>query len=231
MMTLVQWYWRGTEGRMRQVPIVNGVPDFTQAGPWSVAVNQSTLPGSGDVQGLAYVPLGGNLYQELWRSNTRWTRTIPIVGGIVQEGSATAWQSGLTNFGAMPGSGTVQDNNFYVLCTTLYHQFWRGDQGWYRSIPISGGVPNWGSATAWAGPVALSALPGSGSLQAYSVFTTDTSITQAVWQNNSGYARNVTISGCTANFGSPGPWSGAISINTLPGSGDMRAQDNYELRQ
>lgn len=90
-------------------------------------------------------------------------------------------------------------------------------------------MPNWGSATAWAGPVALSALPGSGSLQAYSDYTTGTFLGQAVWQNNAGYARTVPIVGCTVDFPHAGAWSGAISINILPGSGDMRAQDNYEL--
>lgn len=233
---LVQWYWRSSEGRTRQVPIINGVPTFSQAGAWSSPV--TALPGSssdGDIQSLANVAIGSTLYTEVWRNNTRWTRTTPIVGGIVQDASATAWVSGLAalNFGTEPGSGTVQDGNFYVLCSTLYHQFWRGDQGWSRTVPISGGVPNWSSASAWSGPVALSALPGTGSLQAFSMYRGGNSVGQAVWQNNLGYARTVPLinNGCTTDFAHSGTWSSAISINILPGSGNMRAQDNYELIQ
>ena len=56
---------------------------------------------------------------------------------------------------------------------------------------------------------------------------------KTVWQNNLDYARTVPLinNGCTADFTQSGAWSSAISINILPGSGNMRAQDNYELIQ
>lgn len=236
---LVQWYWRGSEGRTRQVPVIDGVPDFSQVQPWSSAT--TALPGSGSLHALAYVAVGSTMYQELWQNNTRWTRSIPIVGGIVQDGSGTLWLSGLSqfSFGTMPDTSPplpaldVQVNNFYVLCTTLKQQFWRNDKGFYRDIPITSGVPQWGSAGAWQGPVSLSAITvGSGSLQAYSVYRVGDHLTQTVWRNNLGYYRDVPLSGCSENWGSATAWNTTgIPLTSLLGSGDMRGQDNYELRQ
>lgn len=228
--TLIQYFWRGNQGWMRTVPIISGSPDFNQASSWSGPVAISTLPGTGDMQAESNVIIGSTLYQEIWRSDTRWTRTVPVVGGVIQWGSATSWVSGTTNFGNV-GSGTVQVRNDYVIGYTLYQGFWRGAQGWSRTVPISSGTPQWGQASSWSGPYSYSGvgLPGTGDIQTLSIYPIGTNLRQGVWRNNYGYSRIIPIIHGVPDWNQASGWSSPISISSLPGSGNMQAQDNYDI--
>jgi hypothetical protein len=231
---LVQLFWRGSAGYSRQVAIVNGTPDFNQAQSWTTPPSSGGNPGSGDVQAWASVVINTTLHQEMWQGNTRWRRTVPITGGIEQWTGATAWVSGLGNFGTQPGSGDTQANNAYRICNTLYQGYWRGDQGFSRTIPIVNNLPDWNNVGSWQGPVTLNSLgAGTGSLQALSIYPiSSTQMRQGIWRNNYGYSRTIPIVSCALDWNNATAWSAAVPIGNLGiGSGDMRAQDNYALTQ
>ncbi|MBX2999116.1 MAG: hypothetical protein KF893_11450, partial [Caldilineaceae bacterium] len=129
------------------------------AGPWPI----TALPGSGTLQAQSDFVINDTLYQAFWRGNQNWIRTVPIVNGVEQWGSASAW-AGPYTISVLPGSGDMQITADYVLNHTLHQEFWRGNQGYRRTVPIVGSTPQWGSASAWSSPMSTSGLTGSGTL-------------------------------------------------------------------
>jgi hypothetical protein len=71
-------------------------------------------------------------------------------------------------------TGMVQARNDYVLGSTLYQGFWRGDQGWRRTVELISEVPQWGSAVWSQNLITLNdadfASTGSGSMKAQDNF-------------------------------------------------------------
>jgi hypothetical protein len=112
--TLIQAIWRSNQGWTRNVPIVGGVVQWGQAGAWSGPISISGMPGSGDMQAQDNYVVGNTYWQTIWRSNVQYTRSAPIVGGVVQFGQATPW-SNTTLQENPPGSGTVQAQGNYVI--------------------------------------------------------------------------------------------------------------------
>ncbi|MCL4872301.1 MAG: hypothetical protein KJ063_25350, partial [Anaerolineae bacterium] len=223
-----QAIWRNNQGWTRMVPVVSGQPDWNNASAWSGPTGTGTLPGSGNVEVLAGYVVGNTLHQALWRGNQGWSRTVPIVNGAVNWGGASTW-SGPVAASTLPGSGTVQSLGGYRLGNTLYQSMWRGNQGWAREVPIVNNQPVWGSATAWSGPVDISNLPGAGTMNSQADFIIGNTLWQSVWRGNQGWMRTVPIVSGVVNWGGASNWSGPTNINTLPGSGDMQAQDAYYL--
>ena len=162
---LWQAYWRGNEGWSRTVPIVNNNIDWSSASGWAGPIPIAALPGSGSMQSQGNFVMGNTLWQAFWRGNEGWSRTVPIVNGVVQWGSASGW-SGPIPIAALPGSGSMQGQSNFVMGNTLWQAFWRGNEGWSRTVPIVNGVVQWGSASGWSGPIPIAALPGNGSFQA-----------------------------------------------------------------
>ncbi|MCL4264494.1 MAG: hypothetical protein KJ069_14820 [Anaerolineae bacterium] len=223
-----QAIWRNNQGWTRMVPVVSGQPDWNNASAWSGPTGTGTLPGSGNVEVLAGYVVGSTLHQGLWRGNQGWSRTVPIVNGAVNWGGASTW-SGPVSATTLPGSGTVQSLGGYRLGNILYQSLWRGDQGWTREVPVVNNQPDWNNASAWSGPVNISNLPGSGSINSQADFIIGNTLWQSVWRGNQGWMRTVPIVSGVVNWGGASNWSGPTNINTLPGSGDMQAQDAYYL--
>jgi hypothetical protein len=109
----------------------------------------------------------------------------------------------------------------------LLQSFWRGDQGWYRSVPVdAGGNPIWGQARPWR-ITYLHLLPGVGSVQALcsEVYAGKRDLLQTVWRSNQGFWRRVPID-AEGNilWSQARPWSAPVSTSGLPGSGNIEAQ-------
>ncbi len=128
----------------------------------------------------------------------------------------------------LPGSGTLQTQTDFVIGNTIWRAFWRGDQGWYRTIPIVNGVIQWGQASAWIGPYAISTnMPGSGTLQMTYDIVLGSTLWQTVWRGDQGWRRTVPIVNGAPNFDSASAWAGPYSISGQPGSGALETQSDY----
>lgn len=103
--TVYQTAWRGNQGWFREVPVVNGVIQWPSGGGgWQGPLSPSGIPGSGDIQAQDNYVIGSLVWQHMWRSNTRWTRSVPILNGIPQWGSASAWSNTTSDF-SLPDPG------------------------------------------------------------------------------------------------------------------------------
>ncbi|MCB0047707.1 MAG: hypothetical protein KDD92_19955 [Caldilineaceae bacterium] len=111
--TLVQGVWRNNQGWTRNVPIVNGSVQWNQAGNWGGPIGISGLPGSGDMQAQDNFVTANRYWQVIWRSNNQYTRSVPIVNGVIQWGQASSWTN--TTLQENVGSGTVQTQANYVF--------------------------------------------------------------------------------------------------------------------
>ena len=226
--TLLQSFWRGGEGLERTVPVTTGDPQWLGASAWANPVSASALPGGGYMQALANYILDDTLYQSLWRGNQGWQRTVPVEDGVIQWQDASAF-TGPTQISALPGSGAMRGTANYIQGSTLYQDFWRGNQGWSREVPINGDLVEWGEASDWDGPYAASALPGSGTVQALDVFIFENTLTQTVWRGGEGRQRTVPVNGDVIEWHNASDWDDPIAVSDLPGSGDMQALSGYSI--
>lgn len=222
-------------GRLLCLTMLTLVFTFSvNAGDWSDPMSPSGLPGSGNMQSQnAFIsPDGTELIQGFWRGNQGWSRTVPIVGGVIQWSSASAW-SGPIPLSALPGSGSIQSQTGFLSPdeTELIQGFWRGNQGWSRTVPVINDSVSWSNASAWSGPMSISALPGSGNIMAQASFLLPNSgkLLQRFWRGNQCYWRVVPVSNGKVDWSHASAWFGPISISTLPGSGDMQSLAAYML--
>lgn len=179
-----------------------------------------------------YYPKGGgqtgNLWQSLWRGNQGWYRTVPVDGTHVDWDHAETW-AGPLSLDGLPGSGAMQSQSGFVAGSEHWQSLWRRDRGWYRTVPVLNGTPDWGNAGDWGGPVTLLGIPGSGSMQSQSDFVAGSTLWQSVWRADQGWYRTVPIVGDQVRWGSAGGWRGPVSLDGLPGSGGLQAQSDYLL--
>ena len=112
--TLVQGIWRNNEGWTRNVPIVNGVIQWSQAGNWSGPISIGGLPGSGDIQAQDNFVVGNTYWQSIWRSDSQYSRSVPVVNGSIQWNQASAW-SNTTAQENLSGTGSIQTQANYVF--------------------------------------------------------------------------------------------------------------------
>ena len=87
----------------------------------------------------------------------------------------------------------------------------------------------WTGANPWSGPIGLSGMPGSGSVQTQVNYRSGNDLYQSIWQSNSGYFRTVPIVNDAVQWGSASGWTGPIGIGSMPGSGDMQAHGDYAV--
>ncbi len=168
--TLYQAFWRGNQGWIRTVPITGGVIQWQDATAFTGPTSISVLPGSGSMRGAANYIHGSILYQDFWRGQQGWSRTVPINGDLVEWGEASEWD-GPYSASDLPGSGTVEALDVFIFEDTLTQTVWRGGEGRQRTVPITGGVIQWNAAADWDDPIAISDLPGWGSMQAVSGYS------------------------------------------------------------
>lgn len=108
----------------------------------------------------------------------------------------------------------------------LLESFWRGNQGYYRTVPwASTGHPNYAAAPAWSGPIAISGLPGIGSIQSQDSYRPGGVMWQSFWRGNQGWYRTAPVdSGGAPIWGQAGVWKGPLGLGGLPGSGSIQSQ-------
>jgi hypothetical protein len=213
---LLQSLWRSNQGFFRYVPMKpDYTPDWGQATAWSAPISLAGLPGSGDIQTLSgFVMPNKQLMQAFWRSDQGFYRVVPMKADATPDWSnAGAW-GGPVALAGMPGSGSMQAQSDFVMPNgQLMQAFWRGDQGFYRVVPMKAdGTPDWDKAGAWGGPVLLGGLPGSGSLQAQSdVVLKNGQLLQTIWRGNQGWTRSVPMkTDQTPDWGAASAWAGPI---------------------
>ena len=150
-----QAFWRGDEGWVRNLPIVNGQIQWGSTDPayqWPddpIALSDLTV-GSGSVLSQEAFIVGDTLHQTFFRESGGYYFVHPIVNGEPQ------WTGLLTPVSyPLPGIGEVQAQDAYVLGNKVHQTLWQNDECWYRTIPIANGVPQWQSASSWVGPVPL----------------------------------------------------------------------------
>lgn len=230
---LVQVVWRGNEKWTRRVPLnADRSPNFNAARTWVKEQRVGELPGSGDVQSYQSTTFPNRTIQEsVWRNNQGFHRTIPLnVGGEPDWSRASGWTGPLAASG-LPGAGSnqAQDDYVYPNQAHLMQSVWRGDQGFWRTVPFLNGSPNWGAASAWSAPIPVSANPGAGSLQTLDaiVYPNGATLMQSIWRGDQGYWRTVPIVNGAPNFGAASAWSGPSAPSALPGSGTIQGQGNY----
>lgn len=191
------------------------------------------LPGTGAVQAQtdAVINGGATLLQTLWRGNQGWLRSVPVTNGDIDWRNASGWL-GPGNIGDFPGSGDMQSYSDVVINdgTTLLQTIWRGDQGWFRAVPmVNGGNVDWQNASAWVGPGDIAGLPGSGDVQAQSevIINNGKSLMQTWWRGNQSWLRAVPIvAGGNVDWKNATGWIGPGDISALPGAGDVQAQSD-----
>ena len=162
---LYQSIWQSNYGYFRTVPIVNNVVQWNSASAWSNPIAISGMPGSGNMQAHGDYAVGNTLMQAIWRGNQGWSRSVPIVNGVVQWNQAGAW-SGPININTLPGGGDIQATDNYVVGNTYWQSLWRSNVQWTRYAPIINGSVEFGQASDWWITTSQENLPGSGSVQA-----------------------------------------------------------------
>lgn len=154
-------FWRGGQGWVKCVgPYCSG----QWTGPYSL----NGLPGTGDIQCLDCTVVENYLHQSFWRNNVGYYRKVPIVNGQPDWSSASSWTVIHFDDEGMPeGSGDMQSLGGFVWNGVFYQGFWRGDDGFARTVPTSGGDILWDYASGWSDPPdSLNNYPGCGSMQA-----------------------------------------------------------------
>ena len=194
---------------------------------------QDAIDAGGNYSGTTDLTMStalGSLYEAIWRNDQGWSRSVATdpTGAILWGSAPTTW-AGPISISGMPGSGIMQSAANYRVGNTLVQSMWRGNQGWYRYVPIAFDVVQWVSAPGWSGPVSISTMPGTSDMQAGGDYVVGNNLIQALWRNNQGWWRSVPVVNGSIQWPQATAWGGPININTLPGSGDMQAQDNYSI--
>ncbi|GAB4209737.1 MAG: hypothetical protein Fur006_69730 [Coleofasciculaceae cyanobacterium] len=236
--SLSQGFWRGNQGFTRTIPFKkDGTPDWCAATDWSAPIPISILPGCGDIQAQStFVYLNGKtLRQFIWRGNQGFIRTVPLQDKCTPDWNAASDWSAPISPSTLPGSGDIQSQNEYVSVQGrfLAQGFWRGNQGFTRTVPFkTDGTPDWDAASDWSAPIAPSILPGCGDIQAQSAFVSanGTILFQTVWQGNQGFTRTVPFKKDgtgTLNWDAASPWSAPFPTCHLPGCGDIQTFNEF----
>jgi hypothetical protein len=105
--------------------------------------------------------------------------------------------SGPISLDSLPGSGDFQSQSAFIYPNNqkLHQGFWRGNQGWTRTVPIVNNEPDWNNAPDWSGPININNFPGSGDFQSQSAFIYlhGQRLFQSFWQGNEEWNRTIPI--------------------------------------
>ncbi|HEX3044989.1 MAG TPA: peptidoglycan DD-metalloendopeptidase family protein [Bacillota bacterium] len=199
---------------------------------WSGPALLSGIPGSGLVQTLSsyILPDGSELVQTIWRGDQGFQRTVPIVSGNFDWNHAGSWLNPIS-ITSLPGSGSIQTLDEFILPdrSALLQGLWRGNQGFYRTVPIINNQISWLSAGSWSNPSSISTLPGSGDVQGQQniLIPGRNYLFQEFCRGGNFYWRTVPIVNRVIQWPSASIYYGPLEINGLPGSGQLLAMDAY----
>jgi len=230
---LHQSFWRGGRGFSRRVPIIGERIMWNQATPWNQPedrmLDRATLPSKDAVQSMAAYCFDGAVRQTIWQGNRGFSRTVPAQNGAVEWANAGPWQPGIT-IDKLPGTGTMQGHSDYVIGTTLHQAFWRGNQGWWRTVPSQNNRLNWQAARPWQGPIRIASLPGAGDMQSVDNLVVAGTLHQAFWRGGEGWWRTVPIDAKgTVQWNAAGAWEGPLAGTDIPGTGPVRGQFGFTV--
>ena len=100
--------------------------------------------------------MAANCSNLLARRSGFW-RIVPVANGEPQWNSASTWSQPIS-ISTIPGSGSIQTMSVFMYGngSKLQQSFWRGDQGFWRIVPVANGEPQWSCG------VVPTATPGGG---------------------------------------------------------------------
>lgn len=94
-----------------------------------------------------------------------------------------------------------------------------------RSYLLNISDPNVAAKCPWLGPVTLTGLPGTGSIQTFSEFIIGGStVFQTYWRGSQAWARSVPISNGIMDISQATAWTGPTALTGYPGTGTVQAQ-------
>jgi len=162
-------YWKGGKGYVLTAPYNQDKSGINASGitPQEVAdLNKQpdVFPGTGQIVAQSSIIYGGNFYQFIWRQDGReFTRTLPVkpADGLPDYNNtdqpATFTATG-RRLDLMPGSGYLQATDLYLATDSsdaaiVKEIYWRNNQGFESSIPITNGKPDFDKRSDYTGPV------------------------------------------------------------------------------
>ncbi len=164
-------YWKGGKGYVLTAPYNQDKSGINASGitPQEVAdlkKQPDVFPGTGQIVAQSSIISGGNFYQFIWRQDGReFTRTLPVkpADGLPDYNNtdqpATFTATG-RRLDLMPGSGYLEATDLYLATDSsdaaiVKEIYWRNNQGFESSIPITNGKPDFDKRSDYTGPVTL----------------------------------------------------------------------------
>lgn len=218
---LIMTGWRGNESYYRTTDI-SGNSSTSVRSAWRGSYLVGDFPGSGNILTISYLRGPSTVYQSIWRAGNGvqgYFRQIPIASGGLNWNGATQWEGPLP-LSSFPGFGAIQAHGDVLVGNTVYQTLWRGNQGWFREVPVVNGVIQWPSSGAgWQGPIPLGSMPGSGDMQAQDNYVIGSLVWQHMWRSNTRWTRSVPIINGIAQWNQASTWSNTTSDFSLPDPG------------
>lgn len=207
------------------------MPSPTPAGPTEQAGGTEDTAAPAVVRPRKFI-------QSFWRGNQAFWRDVLFKadGSPDWPAPGSGWSGPLPlDQSKLPGHGAIQtiNTNENPHRNEFVQSIWRSNEGWYRTVPFNtDGTPAWPApGTGWSGPLKLDdVVPGCGDIQAHDslLLGNRSGFIQDVWRGNQGWWRIVYF----RPDGTPGwppqgtGWQGPLPLEgTVPGQGDMQAQD------
>jgi hypothetical protein len=125
----------------RTVPISrNGTLQWWRHSGWGQGSDLDDRPGSGRIQSYDTFIVGNTFWEVFWRGNQGWYRRLPIVNEEPDWDNPWSHWDGPLSLGQIPGQFGMQAQSAITVGNILTQSYWRGNQGWYRTVPIVSGI-------------------------------------------------------------------------------------------
>ena len=218
------WAWSGSAAGSKTLTAPNQEGSYTYALTCENAVSNPS-------QSVTVTVTDTQLNQVIIRGNQAHYRTTPVLNGVRQWALASDWtiKFSITN---LPGSGNIEAFEEYRVGRSIVQVLWRGGQGWERNIDLDAyGQIDWPSTSNWFKGDAITAYPGSGTLNSYQVYRDGNDLVQSYWRGGQGHSARRAIGTTPAHdwLGSGSVSWNTISSSNLPSSGVINAQTSYDM--
>lgn len=145
---------------------------------------------------------------------------------------ATDWSQPIAS-SSLPGNASdkIVAQASYQLGSNVIQGFWRANasgtptSGWFRTVPVVNGTPQWPAANAGWTTVALTELPGNGVLQAQAGYVAGTNLISRVIRDNTVYEKVIPIVNGSPVYANT-QWVNKGNTSYIPGAG---AVDSYSV--